>query len=81
LLGALIMVVRRHTVAQLIGWLITENGVFLGAIALVATFPFIVEAGVFLDLVAAVLIMVVFVSGITHRLAEATSAELMELRG
>jgi hydrogenase-4 component E len=81
LLGALIMVVRRHTVAQLIGWLITENGVFLGAIALVATFPFIVEAGVFLDLVAAVLIMVVFVSGITRRLAEATSAELMELRG
>jgi hydrogenase-4 component E len=81
LLGALCMVVRRHTVAQLIGWLITENGVFLGAITLVATFPFIVEAGVFLDLVAAVLIMVVFVSGITRRLAEATAAELRQLRG
>jgi len=81
LLGALMMVVRRHTVAQLIGWLITENGVFLGAITLVATFPFIVEAGIFLDLVAAVLIMVVFVSGIARSLAEATSVELMELRG
>ena len=55
LLGAPPMVVRRHTIAQLIGWLIIENGVFLGAIATVATFPFIVEAGVFLDLVAAVL--------------------------
>jgi hydrogenase-4 component E len=81
LLGALAMVVRRHTVAQLIGWLITENGVFLGAITLVATFPFIVEAGIFLDLVAAVLIMVVFVSGITRRLAEATSSELRRLSG
>lgn len=81
LLGALAMVVRRHTVAQLIGWLITENGVFLGAITLVATFPFIVEAGIFLDLVAAVLIMVVFVSGITRRLAEATASELRQLRG
>jgi len=81
LLGALMMVVRRHTVAQLIGWLIPENGVFLGAITLVATFPFIVEAGIFLDLVAAVLIMVVFVSGIARSLAEATSVELMELRG
>ena len=81
LLGALTMVVRRHTVAQLIGWLIVENGVFLGAITLVATFPFIVEAGIFLDLVAAVLIMVVFVSGIARRLAEATSVELRELRG
>lgn len=43
--------------------------------------PFIVEAGIFLDLVAAVLIMVVFVSGITRTLAEATAAELRELRG
>jgi hydrogenase-4 component E len=81
LLGALSMVVRRHTIAQLIGWLITENGVFLGAITLASTFPFIVEAGIFLDLVAAVLIMVVFVSGITRRLAEATATELRELRG
>jgi len=81
LLGALSMVVRRHTVAQLIGWLIVENGVFLGAITLVATFPFIVEAGIFLDVVAAVLIMVVFVSGLTRQLAEASAGELRELQG
>jgi len=81
LLGALAMVVRRHTVAQLIGWLIVENGVFLGAITLVATFPFIVEAGIFLDIVAGVLIMIVFVSGIARQLAEASATELKELRG
>jgi hydrogenase-4 component E len=81
LLGGLAMVVRRHTVAQLIGWLIVENGVFLGAITLVATFPFIVEAGVFLDLVAGVLIMLVFVSGLTRELAQASAAELRGLRG
>jgi hydrogenase-4 component E len=79
LLGALCMVVRRHTIAQLIGWLIIENGVFLGAIAIVATFPFIVEAGVFLDLVAAVLIMIAFVSGLARQVAEATSSELRRL--
>jgi hydrogenase-4 component E len=81
LLGGLTMVVRRHTVAQLIGWLIVENGVFLGAITLVATFPFIVEAGIFLDVVAGVLIMLVFVSGLTRQLAEASAAELRGLRG
>jgi hydrogenase-4 component E len=81
LLGALAMVVRRHTVAQLIGWLIVENGVFLGAITLVATFPFIVEAGVFLDIAAGVLIMLVFASGLTRQLAEASAGELRELRG
>ena len=81
LLGGLAMVVRRHTVAQLIGWLIVENGVFLGAITLVATFPFIVEAGIFLDLVAGVLIMLVFVSGLSRQLASASAAELRELHG
>jgi hydrogenase-4 component E len=81
LLGSLAMVVRRHTVAQLIGWLIVENGVFLGAITLVATFPFIVEAGIFLDVVAGVLIMLVFVSGLTRQLASASSTELRELQG
>ena len=79
LLGALCMVVRRHTIAQLIGWLIIENGVFLGAITIVATFPFIVEAGVFLDLVAAVLIMIAFVSGLARQLAEAAAPELRQL--
>ena len=79
LLGALCMVVRRHTIAQLIGWLIIEKGVFLGAIAIVATFPFIVEAGVFLDLVAAVLIMIAFVSGLARQLAEAAAPELRQL--
>lgn len=81
LLGALTMVVRRHAVAQLIGWLVVENGAFLGAITLVASFPFIVEAGVFLDLVAGALIMLVFVSGLTRNLAEATGPEMRELRG
>ena len=41
----------------------------------------LVEAGVFLDLVAGVLIMLVFVSGLTHRLAHATAGELRVLRG
>ncbi len=47
-----------------------------------ATFPFIVvEAGIFLDIVAGVLITVVFVSGLTRQLAEASSAELRGSRG
>jgi len=81
LLGGLCMVVRRHTIAQLLGWLIVENGVFLGAITLVATFPFIVEAGIFLDLVAGVLIMLALVSGLAQRLASASADDLRRLNG
>lgn len=80
LLGGLCMVVRRHTVAQLVGWLIVENGVFLGAVTLTASFPFIVEAGIFLDLVAAFLIMLTFIAEVARRLAAASAGELRGLR-
>ncbi|HUY55393.1 MAG TPA: hypothetical protein VMV23_09575 [Candidatus Nanopelagicaceae bacterium] len=74
LLGALMMVVRRHMVAQLIGWLIMENGVFLGAITLTASFPFIVEAGIFFDLIAGFLIMLAMTTGIAERISSASLA-------
>ncbi len=68
LLGALAMVVRRHMVAQLIGWLIMENGVFLGAVTLTSSFPLIVEAGIFFDLIAGFLIMLAMTTGLAERL-------------
>ncbi len=79
LLGALTMVVRRHAVAQLIGWLIMENGVFLGAIVLTASFPFIVEAGILFDVIAAVLIMLAMVSGLAQQLGETGTSEMRGL--
>jgi hydrogenase-4 component E len=61
LIGFFIMVNRRRAVTQILGFLIMENGIFL--LALLATYgvPFIVEMGVFLDVLVAVLIMEVFV--------------------
>ncbi|MHB1522377.1 MAG: NADH-quinone oxidoreductase subunit K [Candidatus Dormibacteria bacterium] len=69
LLGALGMVVRRHMVAQLIGWLVMENGVFLGAITLAASFPLIVEVGIFFDLLAGFLIMLAMTTGLAERIS------------
>lgn len=61
LIGFFIMVNRRRAVTQILGFLMLENGIFL--LALLATYgvPFIVEMGVFLDVLVAVLIMEVFV--------------------
>jgi hydrogenase-4 component E len=61
LVGFFIMVNRRRAVTQILGFLMLENGIFL--LALLATYgvPFIVEMGVFLDVLVAVLIMEVFV--------------------
>jgi len=61
LIGFFIMVERRRAVTQILGFLMLENGIFLLALLTTYGVPFIVEMGVFLDVLVAVLIMEVFV--------------------
>jgi hydrogenase-4 component E len=60
-LGMLLMVVRRQAVAQVIGFMSVENGLFLAAVAATQGMPLVVELGIAFDvLVAAVLFGVFF---------------------
>lgn len=60
-LGMLLMVARRQVVAQVIGFMSMENGLFLAAVAATQGMPLVVELGVAFDvLVAAVLFGVFF---------------------
>ena len=63
------------------GFLVFENGIFM--LALLATYglPAIVEAGVFLDLLAAVLILKVVLGDIRESFEATDIARLRELRG
>ena len=80
LIGFFIMVNRRRAVTQILGFLMLENGTFL--LALLATYgvPFIVEMGVFLDLLVAVLIMEVFVYHIKDNFDSIDVGELGKLK-
>ena len=80
LIGFFIMVNRRRAVTQILGFLMLENGIFL--LALLATYgvPFIVEMGVFLDLLVAVLIMEVFVYHIKDNFDSIDVGELGKLK-
>ncbi|MHB8453119.1 MAG: formate hydrogenlyase [Acidiferrobacterales bacterium] len=61
LLGMLLMIARRTAVAQVIGFMSIENGLFFAAVASTYGMPMIVELGVAFDvLVAAVLFGVFF---------------------
>ncbi|MDA8364001.1 MAG: formate hydrogenlyase [Gammaproteobacteria bacterium] len=61
LLGMLLMITRRTAVAQVIGFMSIENGLFFAAVASTYGMPMIVELGVAFDvLVAAVLFGVFF---------------------
>jgi hydrogenase-4 component E len=61
LIGLFTTVNRRRALTQILGFLMLENSIFM--IALLATYgvPLIVELGVFLDMLVAVLILEVFV--------------------
>ena len=80
LVGFFIMVNRRRAVTQILGFLMLENGIFL--LALLATYgvPFIVEMGVFLDVLVAVLIMEVFVYHIKDNFDSIDVGELGRLK-
>jgi hydrogenase-4 component E len=81
LIGLWLCVTARRALTQVIGFLVFENGIFM--LALLATYglPAIVEAGVFLDLLAAVLILKVVLGEIRESFEDTDVARLRELRG
>ncbi len=56
-IGLFIMISRKKAIMQMLGILIMENGLFLGAISLTSGMPLLVELGIFFDVLIGVLIM------------------------
>ena len=81
LIGLFTTVNRRRALTQILGFLMLENSIFM--IALLATYgvPLIVEIGVFLDVLVAVLILEVFVYRIKENLDSIDVKQLGALRG
>lgn len=81
LIGFFVMVNRRRALTQILGFLMLENSIF--QLALLATYgvPFIVEMGVFLDLLVAVLIMEVFLYRIKENFDSIEVDRLGRLKG
>ena len=81
LIGFFTTVNRRRALTQILGFLMLENSIFM--IALLATYgvPLIVEMGVFLDVLVAVLILEVFVYRIKENFDSIDVKHLGELRG
>ena len=66
LIGFFTMISRKKAITQIVGFLMMENGLFLGATASAYGMPLIVELGVFFDVLVAALIIGVY----THRLQD-----------
>ena len=81
LIGFFVTLIRRRALTQILGFLMLENGIFLLALLTTYGVPFIVEIGVFLDLVVAVLIMEIFIYRIKENFDSTEVRQLGRLKG
>lgn len=81
LIGLFVTVNRRRALTQILGFLMLENSIFLLALLMTFGVPFIVEIGVFLDVLVAVLILEVFVYRIKENFDTLDVGQMGELKG
>ncbi|HEX9288313.1 MAG TPA: NADH-quinone oxidoreductase subunit K [Anaeromyxobacteraceae bacterium] len=78
--GLLLVVSRRKAVTQVIGFLVLENGVFVFGLLLSDFMPTMVEAGVLLDLFAAVFVMGIVMFHINREFSSLDTEKLSVLK-
>ncbi len=78
--GLLLVVTRRKAVAQVLGFLVLENGVFVFGLLLSDFMPTMVEAGVLLDLFAAVFVMGIVMFHINREFSSLDTEKLSALK-
>ena len=80
LLGVLVMATSNTALTQMVGLFASENGIFFTAMAVTQGMPFIIEIGVILDVILAVLVMAIMVLRVRSTI-DADIANLDRLRG
>jgi len=80
LTGFLVLTTRRKALTQVVGYLTFENGIFVFGLTLIEAMPFLVEAGVLLDVLVGIFVMGVMVEHIARDFGSLASDELTELR-
>jgi len=81
LIGLFFMISRKKAIGQIIGFLVIENGLFISALFLTQGMPFIVDMGIFVDLLSGVMIMGIMVFKINEKFESIDINKLNNLRG
>ncbi len=81
LMGFFLMIFRMKALAQIIGLLVMENGLFLLASSIAGGMPFFVEIAIFFDVFVSVIILGVFVYRINKLFTHIDVSKLSELKG
>jgi hydrogenase-4 component E len=81
LIGLFFMINRKKAVSQIIGFLVIENGLFIAAMLTTHGMPIIIDAGILVDLLSAVMIMGILVFRINENFDSTDLNKLRNLRG
>ena len=81
LIGLFFMISRKKAIGQIVGFLEIENGIFVTAMFATRGMPFIVDMGMFIDLLTAVMILGIMVFKINEKFKSVDINNLKNLRG
>lgn len=80
LTGFVLLTTRRQALAQILGYLVLENGIFIFGLLLIQAMPILVEVGVLLDLFVGVFVMGIILHHVSRQFPSASSEHLTALR-
>jgi hydrogenase-4 component E len=78
--GFLLLTTRIKAISQATGYLVLENGIFIFGLLLVHAMPFLVEAGVLLDLFVGVFVISIIIHHINREFASMDTRRLSTLK-
>ena len=81
LIGLFFMISRRKAIGQIIGFLVIENGLFVTAMFSTQGMPFIVDIGIFVDMITAVMVLGIMVFKINEKFESINIDKLSNLKG
>ncbi len=81
LIGLFFMISRKKAIGQIVGFLVIENGLFVTAMFATDGMPFMIDLGIFVDMLTAVMIMGVMVFRINEKFESINIDKLNRLKG
>jgi hydrogenase-4 component E len=80
-IGLLFMISRKKAIGQIIGFLVIENGLYSTAVFSTQGMPFIVDLGIFIDILTFVMIMGIMTFRINEQFDSIDTDQLNNLKG
>jgi hydrogenase-4 component E len=80
MIGLIVLITRTKALSQVLGYLMLENGIYLFGLTQTARVPFLVEAGVLLDVFVGVFVMGIVVFHINREFDSISALQLSELK-